>query len=400
MRLSLSYRKSTVLFLLFSCFYLAASSQEILKSTLEESYKDGAWTPSWLWNYEYDRNTNLVTRIESNNLQGHQSWDYCFNLAYNSNHQSSSIVYQQWENGIYENAWRWQVEYQSDEQVKRIFYEEWNGIQWLIQFKADFVYDTDRLMSETLSIWDNNQWFERLRYSYSYNNGTEVYYEGWDGIQWVIDQRETYAYNMDGKVISCREEDWRNGQWEERAFITYEYDQHGNEVKESRFRDESNQASSYVSYDYDLSERQSDFIHPFAVIAFMNPHFLVFDSDIMDLPDHVSKFLGSTHWRYDQDTESYQPTSRMVHNYEEFVNNGESQESKLELSLYPNPANKKIAVSGLPNSQNPYIISDITGKVMQRGLIYQNQEIELGSLSKGSYFLTVEGVGSIRFIRN
>ena len=62
--------------------------------------------------------------------------------------------------------------------------------------------------------------------------------------------------------------------------------------------------------------------------------------------------------------------------------------SNNDLFIYPNPANNKITIEGISNSNTSYILYNISGKIISKGdLNNSNITIDISRLQKGTYFL-------------
>ncbi|MFN4083231.1 MAG: M1 family aminopeptidase [Bacteroidia bacterium] len=59
------------------------------------------------------------------------------------------------------------------------------------------------------------------------------------------------------------------------------------------------------------------------------------------------------------------------------------------IKIYPNPANNTLHIDGLNNHQFKYIIQNISGKTLQKGVCNRNV-IDISKLAKGLYFLVFE----------
>lgn len=71
-----------------------------------------------------------------------------------------------------------------------------------------------------------------------------------------------------------------------------------------------------------------------------------------------------------------------------------------ELSLYPNPSNNKITISGI-GRKNSYKIMNLLGEVVLEGIY--SETIDISNLSKGHYFIQINDVNKIKnlkFIKN
>ena len=79
------------------------------------------------------------------------------------------------------------------------------------------------------------------------------------------------------------------------------------------------------------------------------------------------------------------------------LSNVESLELK-SVSLYPNPAEDYISISGVSNSEN-YIIYNILGKEVLKGSISKNEKINIQDIKSGIYLLRINNTNSIKFIK-
>lgn len=70
-----------------------------------------------------------------------------------------------------------------------------------------------------------------------------------------------------------------------------------------------------------------------------------------------------------------------------------------KISIYPNPSSDFISVSNLNNTAR-YKITNITGQTVMSNLIDQNNnQIDIQNLSKGFYFVEIEGNKTIKLIK-
>ncbi|WP_010134170.1 ubiquitin-like protein [Ochrovirga pacifica] len=69
------------------------------------------------------------------------------------------------------------------------------------------------------------------------------------------------------------------------------------------------------------------------------------------------------------------------------------------LSLYPNPSNNYIIISGLNKNQN-YSIYNTVGVKIKEGIVYNQEKINIQNLSDGVYFLKLTNGKTLKFIKN
>jgi hypothetical protein len=66
--------------------------------------------------------------------------------------------------------------------------------------------------------------------------------------------------------------------------------------------------------------------------------------------------------------------------------------------LFPNPANKHVKITGLTNLEN-YTIYSITGALMSKGTISNEELIDITELNNGLYFLKIKNGNTLRFLK-
>lgn len=71
---------------------------------------------------------------------------------------------------------------------------------------------------------------------------------------------------------------------------------------------------------------------------------------------------------------------------------------KTNLKTYPNPSTDYISLTGLIETRN-YIIYNMTGKELARGIVSVNNKISIGALDNGLYLLKLEGFEMVKFIK-
>ena len=73
-------------------------------------------------------------------------------------------------------------------------------------------------------------------------------------------------------------------------------------------------------------------------------------------------------------------------------------DTKFSLKLYPIPSVNFIKISGLSDKAN-YIIYNLLGKVVGKGIIKNEEDIKIQELSNGTYFIKIEDAKAIKFIK-
>tara|TARA_B110001454_G_C12710768_1_gene430645 strand:+ start:2035 stop:2556 length:522 start_codon:yes stop_codon:yes gene_type:complete len=68
------------------------------------------------------------------------------------------------------------------------------------------------------------------------------------------------------------------------------------------------------------------------------------------------------------------------------------------LSLYPNPSNEYIHISGLKEKKN-YMINNTIGTEVKNGKIFDLEQINIQNLTNGVYFLKFENGSTLKFLK-
>jgi len=86
-----------------------------------------------------------------------------------------------------------------------------------------------------------------------------------------------------------------------------------------------------------------------------------------------------------------------IRQYSDILNATLSYELEKDLLIYPNPANNIIHVDQHSKSSN-YVIIDGQGISVKKGVTNPNNQIEIGDLSAGLYFLKINDFSTKKFI--
>ena len=77
----------------------------------------------------------------------------------------------------------------------------------------------------------------------------------------------------------------------------------------------------------------------------------------------------------------------------------DSFEKNMNIKLFPNPSNDYISISNLNQEEN-YEIYNIIGQKVRRGIVLENEKIDIQSLTNGIYILKLQNKNSIKFIKD
>jgi hypothetical protein len=73
-------------------------------------------------------------------------------------------------------------------------------------------------------------------------------------------------------------------------------------------------------------------------------------------------------------------------------------DSDINITLYPNPCTNFLQVSNLNKNRN-YIIYNVAGEVIQKGILFNNRPVNIQNLSNGIYFIKFNAGKPLKFIK-
>ena len=372
-------KKTTLMMLIL--FTMTLQGQNKLLSSIEEYYDGSTWENIQGSNYEYDSHNNLI-------IQTYFSWNLDWEISMKVNYT-----------------------YNVNNKVTEDLYQFWNSTSNQLEnfTKNSYTYTSGKPAETINQKWENNQWVNKYKYVYTYNNDNlpilSMNY-AWDGLQWVNDDRETLTYNANNKVAEILSEDrvnseWKNdykyvytydvnnkisteitykwnGSWGEEDRTEYVFDSNGNMLSQTGYYlGNSNDKTEYI---YDFSSFMSNFIHPFNDKT-------GFDYFIVDFP-YVNKLLSTNGFIFNSLTNSFEINNKTTYNYDNAIvlSNEQFEIENKKIIAFPNPAKSYIEISGLDKSEN-YKIYTVSGIEVDKVTVSDNEKIDIQKLSNGFYFL-------------
>jgi hypothetical protein len=143
--------------------------------------------------------------------------------------QLSEDIYQEWENGAWENEMKEVYNYNGD--VTTVLYWDWNGNNWT----SDELYTytrTDNTIELVMQYMQGGAWQNDEKEIITLNfdeRVTEILNQDWVGSSWVNDELTTYNY--EGDVFPTKTvKEWNGSEWENDLKFEYTYDDNGNAV--------------------------------------------------------------------------------------------------------------------------------------------------------------------------
>ena len=143
--------------------------------------------------------------------------------------QLSEVVYQEWEDGAWENETKEVYTYNGD--VTTVLYWDWNGNNWSSDELWTYTRtgNTIELVKQYMQggAWQNE---EKQIITLNFDEKvTEILDQDWVGNTWVNDELTTYNY--EGNVFPTKTvKEWNGSAWEDDLKFEYTYDGNNNAV--------------------------------------------------------------------------------------------------------------------------------------------------------------------------
>ncbi|TPG41564.1 T9SS type A sorting domain-containing protein [Flavobacterium pectinovorum] len=223
------------------------------------------WKDSNSTNYEYDTN-NLLNKIiykSLDNTSNLLTFSQRASFTYNNENKIDVGFYEEWTNNAWQNSLKNTSSYDSNGYLISSLIERWNENNWKNDIKVDYSNNSDGLFTqitrqkwndssskwenfsqstytynsskqvsvETMNIWENNKWIEKILFTNSYNTDgflTKRLRQDWDDTLsiWVNLYQSNYAKNQNGTIHQEISEIWNkpSNSWENLSRTTYEYE--------------------------------------------------------------------------------------------------------------------------------------------------------------------------------
>jgi len=358
-------------------------------TTLEiEYYWQNGW---WLLRkdeYSYDSNGNQILQIIY--IRRNNVWVEWLKreYTYDSNGNQTLMIMYEWIN----NAWRLdsksEVAYDSNGNMTMEIRYEWVNNMWQGSGQPrEYVYDSNgNLIMAIYYMWENNVRREDWKQEYAYdNNGNQIMYSSytWENNAWIGSWKQEYAYDSNGNEILYIVYNWENNEWKEnsKSKSEYTYDSNGNRTMVISYRWENNMwiESGKSEFAFDLSVSMSN------VLFTEDSFFWITFANVRDGNNYFNKITGRK--RYQWIENAWQESNTTTFYYSQLPTNIPNI-STSSLSIFPNPVFENFTISGI--TENTFLqITDLNGRILLQQTVAPNEQISVGHLSAGVYFVRV-----------
>jgi len=264
----------------------------------------------------------------------------------------------------------------------------WMFAEWEEDSKYEFTYDNNgNLITEVVSHWGwtSEIWEESWKIEYTYDSSGNMilaieYDWNWTNQVWRARQKTEYIYDSNGNLIRQTNYSWWNSEWEEHSKTEFIYDTNGNLTAEIEYRwdwaDNVWREDWKMVFEFDLSVSASDVFFPHILDAEVN-----FSNNSNKMTGvRVYEWWNNAWQGFDETlTFHYSQTPTNIPNI-----------SESSFTVFPNPVLDNFQISGI--TENMLVsITDLNGRIVLQQTVAPNEQISVGHLSAGMYFVRVNG---------
>lgn len=316
--------------------------------------------------------------------------------TYDSNHNFTSQLYQEWNNNTWTNMSQDFFTYDANNNQTGALYQDGNGSAWVNYAQYFNSYDSNNnLTSSLIQGWNGSAWENSSLSSYTYNtnnNETSLLVQTWNGSAWVNYVQYITTYNLNNQITSEVGQDWdiSNSAWVNNTnsiFITYDANDNITGGTMQTWN-----GSAWVNYSKNIITYNSNNIETSYQTQFWNGTAYVTDrqdtvtfcSNNICVASNVSQNLNPLN----SSLRNYAKTDNFgcitVTSMDDVSNNNES------VTIYPNPGNGIFTIQSSEFGTRNLEIYNMVGQVIYKTTIKNSQsKIDLSSQPKGIYFIRV-----------
>jgi len=338
--------------------------------------------------FVYDNNGNVTARILS------EWWNSAWiNVEKEEfTHDSNGNVITQISSDWWDNAWesfrKKEFTYDSNGNLITQILSEWwwNNNEWINRSKEEFTYDSSgNLIRQTRFWWSitDSAWENSGKEEFTYNSSgnliTQISYhwESWND-DWTNGRKIEFSYNNNGNMITqiaSRWDSWDNA-WRNEWKSEFSYDSNGNMITEIVFdwRNNAWRNDWKTEFEFDLSVSASDILPNYFFAEEIEP-WLIANNKVISMKYYG--WIGNTWRELEALTFHYSQTPTNIPNI-----------SENSFTIFPNPVFDNFTISGI--TENTLVkITNLNGRIVLQQTVAPNEQISVGHLPAGIYFVRV-----------
>ena len=383
--------------------------------------QESEWRENLKTKYAYDNNGNRTTMIYSYWVNNEWSEEEKYEYVYDNNGNMTAEIRYVWGNNVWREHWKYEYVYDSNGNITTWnIYPWYRDNMWIIDWKTEYLYDSNgNMIMETRYVWSYNVWREvGFKWEYAYDgNGNmtaDIQYR-WRNNAWEKERKYESVYDSNGNEITWIRSRWENNAWEENMKREYEYDGNGNQttgilywwlndawrqdakaefvydtngntVAQTHYGWHSNEwvEEFKVEYEFDLSASMSD--------VFWSEEDIWQNTELAHTWQGLGVFFEANNVFVNKltgikRTTWTQPDQDFTFYYSQVPTNIPNI-SENSFTIFPNPVFENFTISGI--TENTLVsITDLNGRIVLQQVISPNEQVSVGHLSAGVYFVRV-----------
>lgn len=344
---------------------------------------DGTWLPAGMEVFTYDGHGNKLSHLLKQYSSG--GWENVSirTYTYNSNNNNTSRIDQVWSNGNWQNDYKLINTYdEMGNNLSVLSYTSDSTNVWFNNKRTVITYNenNDRL-SSFAQMWYNNVWNNWYDYSYNYDDLARVsmiHSKRWYQNDWNLQEKHHYQYT-NNNLDTILSEELKNGLWKNYRITSQWYNENDMQIRS---------LTRYFFFDEWMNDTQYSIGYDsrgnVALIVTERWNFQEWKpvSRVCNEFNENNIRTGYSYTDYQWEEIRGDSTHYFLH---ETLGTYDIQSP--EISVYPNPTNGLLAISGA-NQFTAVELYNLTGKRITI-LKFEHGTADLSGLPSGIYILKI-----------
>jgi len=293
-----------------------------------------------------------------------------------------------WENNRRRGQWKHELAFDSNGNlIRQISYWDWANDVWTATSKSERTYDGNNRTMQINYRWINNVWTEQWKSERIYDgngNLTTLIFYIWENNAWQKSWKDESMFDNNGNETMRITYDWKNNVWQEYSKIESAFDSNGNRIMRANYQWENNAwrgVGRKTEFVLDLSVPMSD-IFMFDDFS----HWITFTGIANNLFFN-NKIISRINYEWTNNT--WQEVAVFTFHYSQIPTNIPNI-TENSFTIFPNPVFDNFTISGI--TENTFLqITDLNGRIVLQKMVSPNEQISVGHLSAGIYFVRMNG---------
>lgn len=353
------------------------------------------WIPNRYDTITYNNNKVVLTTSSTYNKlynQWHRTTYYkCNNEGYLLESYELSWDYQ--SNHITFGFWNNHVLNSQNKQIELVvkLYDSYIS-DWRNYYKQILSYQNDSILdSYSTYDWNNTDQAWKLKsqdlYSYSNNILASRIKQTWDGLNWNNAERILYEYNSDNLLSKTVNQIWNNSSWLDwsQELLSYDTNKNVSERLNQVFSNDHWVNNSLFVTTYNAKNQILELINKYW--DFSTGQITSGSSKATYTYNNSELNTEINHQKWDTSVIDWVNSYKEINYYSNHHSSGIISLTNEDIILFPNPANSRLIISGIPGDSE-ISIYNLSGLLLLNKQLESNQ-IDISGLKRGTYVLKI-----------